>query len=464
LKPKVLHRFLLKAYVAPFLATFFVVEFILVLQFLWKYVDDLVGKGFDTILILKLMALASVSFVPMALPLAILLATLMTFGNLGEFFELTAIKSGGISLWRFMRPLTGLTLVWVVFAFFFSNNILPVVNLKFQTLLYDIREQRPALSIQAGVYYNGIDGYSIHVGKKDDDGKTLRQITIYDHSERRGNTKYVYAQRGEMESVANNHYLVLKLYDGFVYQEIQPKAGEKAVLPAMKMEFKEQQVGFDLSAFRFSRTQESTFKDVYTMLTVQQLSTNIDSLKIQRTNRIAEVAGFQNKYYAIVADSNLGMVKSSARSAFQWEKMVPDSFHLLVLQDAKNGVSSVKSYTSMLLRDLEYQQNNISAHLVERHKKFTLSVACLVLFLIGAPLGAIIKKGGFGMPMLFSILFFLVYHVTSMIGEKMAESGKVQPWQGMWLATFLLLPVGLMLMIRANTDTGGLKSLFKRKK
>jgi lipopolysaccharide export system permease protein len=454
----------LKAYVAPFLATFFVVEFILVLQFLWKYVDDLVGKGFDTILILKLMALASVSFVPMALPLAILLATLMTFGNLGEFFELTAIKSGGISLWRFMRPLTGLTLVWVVFAFFFSNNILPVVNLKFQTLLYDIREQRPALSIQAGVYYNGIDGYSIHVGKKDDDGKTLRQITIYDHSERRGNTKYVYAQRGEMESVANNHYLVLKLYDGFVYQEIQPKAGEKAVLPAMKMEFKEQQVGFDLSAFRFSRTQESTFKDVYTMLTVQQLSTNIDSLKIQRTNRIAEVAGFQNKYYAIVADSNLGMVKSSARSAFQWEKMVPDSFHLLVLQDAKNGVSSVKSYTSMLLRDLEYQQNNISAHLVERHKKFTLSVACLVLFLIGAPLGAIIKKGGFGMPMLFSILFFLVYHVTSMIGEKMAESGKVQPWQGMWLATFLLLPVGLMLMIRANTDTGGLKSLFKRKK
>ena len=464
MKPKVLHRFLLKAYVAPFLATFFVVEFILVLQFLWKYVDDLVGKGFDTILILKLMALASVSFVPMALPLAILLATLMTFGNLGEFFELTAIKSGGISLWRFMRPLTGLTLVWVVFAFFFSNNILPVVNLKFQTLLYDIREQRPALSIQAGVYYNGIDGYSIHVGKKDDDGKTLRQITIYDHSERRGNTKYVYAQRGEMESVANNHYLVLKLYDGFVYQEIQPKAGEKAVLPAMKMEFKEQQVGFDLSAFRFSRTQESTFKDVYTMLTVQQLSTNIDSLKIQRTNRIAEVAGFQNKYYAIVADSNLGMVKSSARSAFQWEKMVPDSFHLLVLQDAKNGVSSVKSYTSMLLRDLEYQQNNISAHLVERHKKFTLSVACLVLFLIGAPLGAIIKKGGFGMPMLFSILFFLVYHVTSMIGEKMAESGKVQPWQGMWLATFLLLPVGLMLMIRANTDTGGLKSLFKRKK
>jgi lipopolysaccharide export system permease protein len=254
------------------------------------------------------------------------------------------------------------------------------------------------------------------------------------------------------------------LYDGFVYQEIQPKAGDKAVLPAMKMEFKEQQVGFDLSAFRFSRTQESTFKDVYTMLTVQQLSTNIDSLKIQRKNRISEVAGFQNKYYAIVADSNLGTVKTTARSAFQWETMVPDSFHVLVLQDAKNGVSSVKSYTSMLLRDLEYQQNNISAHLVERHKKFTLSVACLVLFLIGAPLGAIIKKGGFGMPMLFSILFFLVYHVTSMIGEKMAESGKVQPWQGMWLATFLLLPVGLILMIRANTDTGGLKSLFKRKK
>jgi lipopolysaccharide export system permease protein len=463
LKPKVLHRFLLKAYVGPFLATFFVVEFILVLQFLWKYVDDLVGKGFDTFLIMKLMALASVSFVPMALPLAILLATLMTFGNLGEFFELTAIKSGGISLWRFMRPLTGLTMVWVVFAFFFSNNILPVVNLKFQTLLYDIREQRPALSIQPGVYYNGIDGYSIHVGKKDDDGKTLRQITIYDHSERRGNTKYVFAKKGVMESVANNHYLVLQLFDGFVYQEIQPKAGEKAVLPAMKMEFKEQQVGFDLSAFRFSRTQESTFKDVYTMLTVKQLSFNIDSLKIQKKNRIAEVAGYQNKYYALVADSNFAAVTAQPSAAFEWEKLLPDSFHILALQDAKNSVSSVKSYTSMLLRDMEYQQNNISVHLVERHKKFTLSVACLVLFLIGAPLGAIIKKGGFGLPMLFSILFFLVYHVTSMIGEKMAESGKLQPWQGMWLATFLLLPVGLILMVRANTDTGGLKSLFKKK-
>jgi len=441
-----------------------VVEFILILQFLWKYVDDLVGKGFDTFLIIKLMALASVSFVPMALPLAILLATLMTFGNLGEFFELTAVKSGGISLWRFMRPLTGLTLFWVIMAFFFSNNLLPMVNLKFQTLLYDIREQRPALSIQAGVYYNGMDGYSIHVGKKDADGKTLRQITIYDHSERRGNTKYLYAKRGIMESVANNHYLVLKLFDGYVYQEIQPKSGDKAVLPAMKMEFKEQQVGFDLSAFRFSRTQESTFKDVYTMLTVQQLSTNIDSLKIQRKNRIAEVAGYQNKYYALVADSNLIGTNAAPKKEFVLEEVIPDSFQLLVLQDAKNGISSVKSYTSMLLRDLEYQQNNISAHLVERHKKFTLSVACLVLFLIGAPLGAIIKKGGFGMPMLFSILFFLVYHVTSMIGEKMAESGKLPPWQGMWLATFLLLPIGLILMVRANTDTGGLLSIFKRKK
>ena len=199
------------------------------------------------------------------------------------------------------------------------------------------------------------------------------------------------------------------------------------------------------------------------MLTVKQLSSNIDSLKIQKKNRIAEVAGYQNKYYALVADSNLSTVSAQPSAAFEWEKLLPDSFHILALQDAKNSVSSVKSYTSMLLRDMEYQQNNISAHLVERHKKFTLSVACLVLFLIGAPLGAIIKKGGFGMPMLFSILFFLVYHVSSMIGEKMAESGKLQPWQGMWLATFLLLPVGLILMVRANADTGGLKSLFKKK-
>lgn len=447
----------------PFLATFFVVEFILVLQFLWKYVDDLVGKGFDTFLLLKLLGLASVSFVPMALPLAILLATLMTFGNLGEFFELTSIKSGGISLWKFMRPLTMLTLGWVILAFIFSNNILPVVNLKFQTLLYDVREQRPALSIQEGVYYHGIDGYVIRVGSKDPDGKTLRDLFIYDHTERRGNTKVIFARKGTMETVEQNHYLIIKLYDGFIYHEMPSKPGQKTVLPALRMSFKQQQVGFDLSAFKFSRTNESTFKDVYTMLTVQQLTTSIDSLKQQQKNRIHEIAGYQDKYYALLNDSNVRVAPIQSRSSFQWESETPDSFQLMVLQDAKNGISSVKSYTTMLLRDLEYQQGNIAAHLVERHKKFTLSVACFVLFLIGAPLGAIIKKGGFGMPMLFSILFFLVYHVSSMIGEKLAESGKWAPWQGMWLSTMLLLPIGLFLMYRANTDIGRIKLPFKKK-
>lgn len=466
---KILHKLLLRAFVGPFIATFFVVQFILIMQFLWKYIDDLVGKGLEITVIAKLVFYASFTFVPMALPLAILLSTIMTFGNLGEFNELTTVKSSGVSLLRFMRPLLIVNFGLVVFAFFFSNNILPKANLKFQTLLYDIREQKPTLSIKEGVFYGGLDGYVIKVGKKSADGNTLYKILIYDHSEHRGNSKVIYAEQGKMEMLEKDHFLVLTLKNGYMYDELRSKPNSTEVHPETKTYFKEQRVGFDLSAFKFSRTKEDLFKDVYTMLTIQQLNEALDSLEFRGERRIKEVATYQDKYYSLVADS---AIKSSKKevgpvSITNWKTTVPPALVPMIYQEAKNSTSGEKAYLSMQIRDNDFQSLTIAQHLIEWNRKFTLSVAIIVLFLIGAPLGAIIKKGGFGMPLLMSIVFFLVYHVLSMIGEKMAEQAKLMPSTGMWLSTIVLLPIGLFLMFQANSDStifdlNQYKQFFKR--
>lgn len=285
LKMRKLDRLFLKMYVGPFILTFFIAIFVLLMQFVWKYIDDLVGKGLDFWVIAQLLFYASATFVPMALPIAILLSSLMTFGNFGEHYELAAAKSVGISLIKMMKPLIILSVFISASAFYFSNNILPIANLKMSSLLYDVSNAKPALNIKEGIFYREIDNIVIKVGKKDKDGKTIHNVLIYDHSKYTGNTSVTIAESGHMETTDDERYLIMKLYNGYSYQEDLSKREHYDTRPLERIYFKEQYKRFDLSSFSMQKTNEEFFKDHYQMMNIKQLSASIDSLKLERSKQ-----------------------------------------------------------------------------------------------------------------------------------------------------------------------------------
>lgn len=432
--------------------TFIISLFVLLMQFLWKYIDDLVGKGIDWIVILKLMVYVSITLVPLALPLSLLLSSLMTFGNLAEHFEITACKSAGVSLRRIMRPLM-ITAVLISFsAFYFSNYILPIANLKMNALLYDVRQQKPALLIKEGIFYNGIDGYSIRIGKKDEDGQTLRNILIYDHTENRGNTKMILAESGRMAMSDDERYLLLNLFNGSSYEEKENRPGRNS-RPLMRTEFEEELVRFDLSSFKLTRTNEQLFKDNYQMLNLRQLTYASDSLKNKISNK-------QSEFFNSLTRS-LNLEKEQFQRTFSPDSAsdnflgnFPADKKKLIVSSSVYVARSVKNLTDDAAVDVEIKSKSLAKHQIEWQRKFTLSFACLILFFIGAPLGAIIRKGGLGTPVVVSIIFFLIYHIISITGEKFAREGVLPPFKGMWLSSMILLPIGIFLTYKATTDSG----------
>ena len=449
---KKLTLLVLRAFAGPMVITFIISLFVLLMQFLWKYIDDLVGKGIDTVIIIKLMVYVSVTLVPLALPLSLLLSSLMTFGNLAEHFEITACKSAGVSLQRIMRPLIITAFLICGSAFYFSNYILPIANLKMNALLYDVRQQKPALLIKEGIFYNGIDGYSIRVGKKESDGQTLRNIMIYDHSENRGNTKLILAESGKMAMSNDERYLLLYLSKGSSYEERENKPGRSS-RPLMRSEFEEELVRFDLSSFKMTRTNEQLFKDNYQMLNLRQLSYASDSLE-------KKIRDKQNEFYKVLT----GMINvdtGKTKTAFvpisnntKFIKYFPADRQKMIVSTATYSVRNMKNMTDDMVQDMEIKSKSLAKHQIEWQRKFTLSFACLILFFIGAPLGAIIKKGGLGTPVVVSIIFFLIYHIISITGEKFAREGVILPWKGMWLSSIILLPIGIFLTYKATTDSG----------
>ena len=442
----------MRAFAGPMVITFIISLFVLLMQFLWKYIDDLVGKGIDTVIIIKLMVYVSITLVPLALPLSLLLSSLMTFGNLAEHFEITACKSAGVSLQRIMRPLIITAFLICGSAFYFSNYILPIANLKMNALLYDVRQQKPALLIKEGIFYNGIDGYSIRVGKKESDGQTLRNIMIYDHSENRGNTKLILAESGKMAMSNDERYLLLYLSKGSSYEERENKPGRSS-RPLMRSEFEEELVRFDLSSFKMTRTNEQLFKDNYQMLNLRQLSYASDSLE-------KKIRDKQNEFYKVLT----GMINvdtGKTKTAFvpisnntNFIKYFPADRQKMIVSTATYSVRNMKNMTDDMVQDMEIKSKSLAKHQIEWQRKFTLSFACLILFFIGAPLGAIIKKGGLGTPVVVSIIFFLIYHIISITGEKFAREGVILPWKGMWLSSIILLPIGIFLTYKATTDSG----------
>ncbi|MBK7683623.1 MAG: LptF/LptG family permease [Bacteroidetes bacterium] len=450
---KKLDTLILKSFISPFFLTFFISLFVLLMQFLWKYIDDLVGKGIDGLVIAELLFYTSANLVPLALPLAILVSSIMTFGNLAEHFELTAAKASGVSLQRIMRPLFFAVFLISATAFFFSNNVLPYTNLKMGSLLYDIRQQKPSLSIREGVFYNGIEGYSIKVGQKDDDGKTIRNVMIYDHTAGIGNRKVVIAKRGVMESSPDQRYLILSLFEGNSYEEKSKNKNGVDTHPLMRNSFKQYVIRFDLSQFQLNRTNEDMFKGGHQMMNLGQLGHAVDSLKKEELS--------SNSLISINISHNFLFLRDSAE--FKSKMKTSPKFALLdtslhantnqLYENAKNQARSMQSFVMGIKDEKESRYSQLARFEVEWHRKLTLSAACFILFLIGAPLGAIIRKGGLGMPLVISIIFFLLYHILSITGEKFAKEGVLPAWRGMWTSSMILLPVGLFLIYKATHDS-----------
>ena len=397
--------------------------FVLIMQFLWKYIDDLIGKGLDAIIICKLIFYLSATLIPLALPLAILLSSIMTFGSLGEHYELTSIKASGISLFNFMRPLTVFIIGISIFAFYLSNNVIPGANLKFGSLLHDIRRQKPTLSIKEDIFNEDIEGLSIKVGKKDEDGQTLYDLIIYDHLDGNGNNNVILARKGKMQQTKDGNILILFLQDGVQYKEDFSQTVErKPVLYVSK--FDKWEKHFDLSQFALQRTNEALFKDISHMLNISQLQEKIDTMRSQIRYRatnmeenlqpyilFSEVRSdtVEKRAWKLKAD-----VKSGSKDAiYQQLKSLPSDQSNSIIEMATSRARTVKSYTTQTNRDINNMRKDLNEYKVEYHKKFKLSFICLVFFFIGAPLGAIIRKGGLGWPIFFSILIFILFYSIS---------------------------------------------------
>ncbi|MDQ6904533.1 MAG: LptF/LptG family permease, partial [Bacteroidota bacterium] len=416
---KKLDKLILKAFLWPFVATFFITLFVFMMQILWKYIDDLVGKGLDFITLTKFLIYASATLVTLALPIAILLSSIMTFGKLGENFELVAIKSSGISLLRFMRPLFFVSIILTGVAFLFANYIAPVANLKFAVIYNDIYRKSPAFDLKDGVFYSGFRGFAIKVGKKEKDKSTLHNVLIYEESNPvQDNT--IISESGKMTVSADKKFLEFRLKNGSRYSE----KGEynSAKNEYTQMGFKEYNKLFDLTQLNLQKTSDSLFMNNMRMKTLRLLDKDLDSLKKipdsilkQNRNDMKAYIPFE-KYKDTVRTKkqmNIASAKIGVKKVKSFDDLIPDSLKTLVDGQALNSVSNIKSLLEINTIQYKNQESDITQHKVEWHKKLSLSVACMVLFFIGAPLGSIIRKGGLGLPLVVALIFFLIFYLLN---------------------------------------------------
>lgn len=401
------------------------------MQFLWKYIDDLIGKGLDISQVIELMIYSIARFVPLALPIAVLISSVMVLGKLGENYELAALQSSGISLISIMKPIFVLIVLISISSFLFSNYVMPIANFKGGSLLYDIKKKKPAINIKEGIFYNDIDGFSIKIGSKDDD--VLNDILIYDHKENLGNKKVISAKSGKMKITDDEKYMELYLFDGNSYIEIENNNKKKKSINR-KISFQKDLIRFDLSSFNMKNS-EMLYKGHYAMLNNKQLSYSIDSLN----NKLIDK---QNLIKVRVSENYKYDASSKSDSVISLNNLNNKKIH----ETAINKLRILKSVSKSNADDLNYKKTIIAKHKIEWHRKISLAFACIIMFLIGAPLGSIIRKGGFSVPLLVSILLFVVYYVISITGEKTAKDLSASPLEGMWISNFIFIPISMILI------------------
>ncbi|MBC7889578.1 MAG: LptF/LptG family permease [Ferruginibacter sp.] len=449
---KKLDKLVLRSFIGPFIATFFIAFFVLMMQSLWKYIDDLVGKDLDLLTIGKFLWYASASLLTLAMPIAILISSIMTFGNLGESFELVAIKSAGISLLRFMRPLMLVSILLCGITFLFANYVIPYANLKFKTLYYDITYKKPALDLKQGTFYNHIPGYAIKVGKKDSDGKTIHNVLIYEQQPMLQDNSII-AEKGTMGFSGDKKFLEFTLYNGFRYQERGNSMDTSTEF--IRLGFKEYKKLFDLSSLQMMNTPDSIFKNDYKMLSVRQLNTSIDSLSkaADSSGKRLRIEVSNQLHYHNPPDSVWKKALPIQKKIKSFAELVPDSAKFIVFENSVSIANTMKNAYQFSGSEWDNKQKDLRNNLIEWHRKFSLSLACLVLFFIGAPLGSIIRKGGLGMPLVVAIIFFLLFHLLNMFGEKFVKDDITTPFVGMWLSILVLAPLGALLTYKAMHDS-----------
>ena len=424
--------------------------FVLTMQFFWLYIDDLVGKGLDTLIILKLVGLVSISMLTTAIPLALLFSSIMTFGNLGESFELIAIKSAGIPLIRFMRPLFIFAVGLSGIAFLLANNIIPVSQMRLTTLKYEIIVSKPAIDLKEGVFYDKIDGYVIKLGKKESNDSVIKDIVIFE--KRFGlQDNMIIAKSGVMRVTPDKKYLEFILYNGWRYQEKGYRSTTNTEFT--RLNFKEYKKVFDLKTFQMNKMSDVIYDPK--MLSVRQLSKAIDSIQSIDSFLVQKASTEIYPYlkFMLLKDSSKLFNKTKVVAIKNINALIPPEEKILTVESTGYQFQSLQNNLASLVTIYKEQNRAKTMHAIEWHRKFTLSFACIVLFLIGAPLGAIIRKGGLGAPMVSAIAFFVVFFLLNNFGEKLAKSGQWSVYAGMWLSSLFLIPVGLFLTYKAMRDS-----------
>ena len=466
---KRLYSYMLQRFLPLLVMTFFICLFIVLMQFLWRYIDDLVGKGLAVSVIGELFFYAALTMVPTALPLAVLLASLMTFGNLGENFELTAMKASGVSLFRIMRPLIIFMLLLAAGAFFFQNNVLPVAQTKMWTLMFSVRQKSPEVEIPERSFYDQIPNMNLYIDHKNPESGMLYGMIIYDLSRGMDNTRVILADSGRFNFTEDKKHLYLRLHSGEMFENLRENmldVSSSGYMPFRREHFTEKDVYFPFDA-NFNRMDESGVRALYIGQNISQLRHSIDSIG-------AEVDSLGNVYAGeILRQPRFGLspTRTEMRNGSVQEvprkdiaMAEPLDLDSLFAGDspgqAKGFISSALSKAKMQRQEylyrsmtLDEQAKMMRRHDIEMQKKFTLSIACIIFFFIGAPLGAIIKKGGLGTPLVISVLLFIVYFIIDNMGYKMARDGKVAVWQGIWLSTAVLLPMGVFFTYKAVGDS-----------
>lgn len=475
-KVKKSSKFILSSFIGPFILTFFISLFVLLMQFIWLYIDDMLGKGIAWYVIVELLIYSSANLVPLALPLAVLLASLMTFGNLGEHFELVSFKAAGISLQKMMRPLFVFVAFLSLAAFLFSNNIVPLANLKFFSLLHDIRTQKPAINIKPGVFYDEMEGYTIRVKGKHETAsgdEMLEDVMIYNHTNDNGNRQLTIADSAVMKISDDKSYFSIKLFNGTDYAEQKEDRIEKSY-PLTRFSFEENEMRINLDGFQFNRTDEGAFSHDYRMLNLSQIRNEKDTVGRKYKENVLDFGKLVQSSYLFNDSIYQKNTKKKERINVtdNFLESLDNSELNQVYAIAINNCRTNKGRSGAAATTQVLAQKSLASLGVEWNRKFSFSLACIVMFFIGAPLGAIVKKGGLGMPVVISVIFFLLFWVLSITGEKMAKEMVILPYQGMWMSIALLMPLGIFFTYKATTDSsmfnmdayfGTIKKFFTKK-
>lgn len=470
--------------------TFFIALFVLVMQFLWKYIDDLAGKGLSPLILLELLVYASATLVPMAIPLANLLSSIMTMGNLAEHLEIVAAKSSGVSLFRLLRPLVFVSALTAVIAFLFSNYAMPVANYKLRAMLMAIQKQKPAIDIPEGEFYDGIKGLTVYVGEKGSDQRSLYNVILYDHTqENQGNSAVMVAESGAISVTDDENYLTFRLDNGKRYYEKNFYGNRDKGLQYFQEQFDTQTVIIDLRDLKFNKQDPSFIRNQYSMMDVGQLETMYGETEAGYLKTTRELAGQFMQTFSIrnrpgnpaplmnndlrIDPSNLGQAiqgeqvaeamndttvkdRKIPRATFGGTK-IPDVYNEEEKQKIRDLCRGQASVNLQRAKEIEGQEkghlSNLARNRIEFWRKFTLSAACILLFFVGAPLGAIIRKGGLGWPLILSIIIFIIYYVISTVGEKSVRNMAMDHTTGMWLSTLVLAPIALFFTLKASTDS-----------